>query len=108
MDQLLLILVNALAFYLAAQLLSGVSIDSFLQAVFLAIIIGILNITLGMTRKIVTLGILSLGIFNWLLDAIIIQVADYFLDGIKVKNFWWALALAAVVSILHSLIGTLI
>jgi len=32
------------------------------------------------------------------LDAILIQVADYFLKDFEVKNFWWALGLAAVVS----------
>jgi uncharacterized membrane protein YvlD (DUF360 family) len=30
------------------------------------------------------------------------MVADYFLKGFKVDNFWWALALALVVAVVNS------
>ena len=102
------ILVNAIAFYFGAYLLSGVKINNFLAAVFVAIAIAVLNVTLGILLKIVTLGILSLGVFTLLLDAILIQVADYFLKDFEVKNFWWALLLAAVVAIVDGLIGGLL
>lgn len=105
MDFIITILVNAAAFYLGAKLLDGVRIDSFVEAIILALVIGLLNVTLGVVLKIVTLGILSLGIFTLLLDAILIQVADHFLSGFKVRNFWWALGLAAVVAFLDGLIG---
>ena len=100
METILDIIINATAFYLGAQLLEGVTIKNFVHAILVAIAVAILNVTLGLLLKIVTLGLLSLGIFTLLLDAILIQVADYFLDGLKVKNFWWALALAAIVAIL--------
>ncbi len=105
MDYLFLILTNAAAFYLGAKLLSGVKVSGFIEAIVVALLIGLLNITLGVLLKIVTLGILSLGIFTLLLDAILIQVADYFLAGLEVKNFWWALALAAIVAVLDGVIG---
>jgi len=105
MDTIIIILVNAFAFYLGAHFLSGVSIKKFTTAIVVAIVIAILNVTLGFVLKIVTLGILSLGIFTLLLDAILIQVADYFLKDLYVKNFWWALLLAAVVSILDGVTG---
>lgn len=105
MDTIIVIISSAVAFYFGAQLLSGVKISSFVEALFVAVAIAVLNVTLGIFLKIVTLGILSLGIFTWLLDAILIQVADYFLKGIEVKNFWWALALAAVVSFIDGIIG---
>ena len=69
-----------------------------------AIVVGVLDLTLGNFLKIITLGLLSLGIFNWLLNAAIIQVADWFLDGFEVKNFWWALGLALIVAIVHSVL----
>ncbi|MFK7808207.1 MAG: phage holin family protein [Saprospiraceae bacterium] len=105
METILVIIVSAIAFYGGARVLSGVTIDNFLQAIMVAVAIAFLNMTLGLLLKIVTLGILSLGIFTWLLDAMLIQVADYFMAGIRVKNFWWALALAAVVSIIEGFIG---
>jgi putative membrane protein len=68
-------------------------------------VIGVLNFTLGTLLKIVTLGILSLGIFTLFLDAILIQLADFFLADFRVKNFWWALGLAAIVSIVSGLLN---
>lgn len=93
------LLVTAAAFLIGAQILPGVEIKNIWQSIVVAIVVAILDLTLGTFLKIITLGILSLGIFNWLLNAILIQVADWFLSGFKVNNFWWALGLAAVVSI---------
>ncbi len=108
MDLLLSAIVAGAAFFIGGKLLPGVEIRSFLQAILAAVVVAFLDITLGTVLKIVTLGILSLGIFTWLLNAILIQVADWFLPGIRVKNFWWALALAAVVSISSGILSSLI
>lgn len=105
MDTIIVVLLNAVSFFVAARLLSGVKLNGFVQAIFVAVAIAILNVTLGFLLKIVTLGILSLGVFTLLLDAILIQVADYFLKDFEVKNFWWALLLALVVSLIDGLIG---
>ena len=99
MDTIITILINAAAFFIGAQLLSGVKINSFIEALIAAVVISILNVTIGLFLKILTLGLLSWGIFSLLLDAILIQIADYFLDGISVKSFWWALLLASFVAL---------
>lgn len=108
MEWIISILVSAVAFFLGAKLLTGVTVKDFAQAIIIALVIGLLNITLGVFLKIMTLGILSLGVFTLLLDAILIQVADYFLKGFAVKNFWWALALAIVVAVFDALAGALL
>lgn len=102
MEILVNVLVAATAFYLGGMLLSGVELKSFIQCIIVAVVVALLDVTLGTVLKIVSLGILSLGIFSWLLNAILIQVADWFLKGFYVKNFWWALGLAAIVSIAGS------
>lgn len=105
METIINILATSIAFYLGGYLLSGVEMKDFIQCIIVAVVVGLLGVTLGTFLKIVTLGLFSLGIFTWLLNAILIQVADWFLPGFKVKNFWWALALAAIVSITGSIIG---
>ncbi|MFK8104460.1 MAG: phage holin family protein [Saprospiraceae bacterium] len=105
MENIIGILITATAFFVGAKLLSGVYVKNFIQAIIVAIVIAILSFTLGNFLKIVTLGILSLGIFSWLLNAILIQVADFFLKDFEVKNFWWALALAAIVSIVSGFLN---
>lgn len=101
MEYLFSLIASAVALYLGAMVLEGVKVKGFLQAVVVVLVIAVLNITVGTVLKIFTLGILSWGIFNWLLDAILILIADYFLDNFKVKNFWWALILAALVCIIE-------
>lgn len=108
MDTILNILVAGVAFYIGGLLLSGVEMKNFFQCIIVALVVALLDITLGKALKIATLGILSLGVFTWFLNAILIQVADWFLPGFKVKNFWWALGLAAVVSIASSVIRVFI
>ncbi len=102
MEFILSVLISSAAFYLGAKLLPGVTIKSFVQAIMVALAVAVLNLTLGLALKVLTLGILSLGIFKFVLSAILITVADYFLDGLKVQNFLWALALAATVAIIDS------
>lgn len=101
-------LICALAFLLGAYLLEGVEIKDFWQALIVAIVVAVLDMTLGNFLRILSLGLLSWGIFNWLLNAIIIQVADWFLPHFKVRNFWWALGLSAVVSIAGSIMHMIV
>lgn len=108
METIINILVCALTFFIGAKLLDGVEIKDYPQAIVVALLVGFLDFTLGTFLKIVTLGLLSLGIFTWFLNAILIQVADWFLPGFKVENFWWALALAALTSISGAVIGVII
>ncbi len=103
MDLIINILISAVAFFIGAQLLSGVTVRNFISAIVIAIVVGILNITLGTVLKIITLGILSFGVFTLFLDAVLILVADWFLEDFKVKNFWWALGLATIVAIVNGI-----
>lgn len=105
METIINVLVAGAAFYIGGLILEGVKMKSFVQCIIVALLVGFLDFTLGTFLRIVTLGVLSLGIFTWFLNAILIQVADWFLPGFEVKNFWWALALAAVVSIASGVLG---
>ena len=72
---ILSIIVAGVAFLIGAALLSGVSMKSIPQAFLVAIVVAVLDATLGTFLKIVTLGILSLGIFNWLLNACLLYTS---------------------------------
>ena len=105
METIISILVAGTSFFIGGKLLSGVEMKSFGQCIIVALLVGFLDITLGTVLKIVSLGILSFGVFTWFLNAILILVADWFLSGFEVKNFWWALGLAAIVSISGGVLG---
>ncbi len=98
-------LICAAAFLGGAQFLRGVHIESYVQALVVVAVVAVLDMTLGTVLKIASLGILSFSVFNWFLNAILLQVADWFLPEFKVDNFWWALGLAAFVSVATGVAG---
>ena len=99
LDIIIQILVSAVAFFAGAKLLRGVTIHGFSSAVVVAAVVALLNATIGWIFTVLTLGLMGWGIFALILDAIVIKIADYFLDTLSVKNFWWALILALIVTL---------
>ena len=97
--------ITALGFFIGAQILSGVKIKNYVTALIIVLVVAVLNFFLGSFLKIVTLGILGFGIFTLILDAIIILVANWFLDDFEVKSFWSALALAFIVALTKIVAG---
>jgi putative membrane protein len=47
--------------------------------------------------------ILTLGLFLLIINAIIILLTDYFIDGFQVNNIWWALLFSLLLSLLQSI-----
>ena len=98
-------LLTALAVFFLSWWLPGVSIEqSYFNAIIVAVVLGFLNSSLKPLLVILTLPatILSLGLFMWVINAFVILVADYFLDGFTVDGFWWALLFSALLSIINS------
>lgn len=97
------------AVWLTAMLLPGFHVRSAVAAVGVAALIGVLNFLLGWLLftvfTIATLGLAWLLAFitRWIIDAIILSLADRLTDGLTIDGFRWALAGAFVMS----LIGTL-
>lgn len=100
------LLVTGLAVYLSARLLPGIRIQNYWSAVVLAAVIGILNATLKPILLLLTLPatVLTLGLFTFVIDAIIIMLADKLMDSFKVKNFWWAMLFSIIASCITQLI----
>ncbi len=71
------------------------------SAIIVSLVVAFLGATVGFLLKILTLGILAIGLFSLVLDAILLLMADWFLDDFEVRNFWWALALAAIVAVVE-------
>lgn len=99
------VLVNALALMAAAYVLSGVTISDFTRAVLLAVVLALLNSTLGAVLDFISTPLrwLTLGLFSIVVDAVVLKVADYFMKGFTIKSFSWALALAVVLAIFNTL-----
>jgi len=100
-----LIITSIVAFGLS-YVLSGVGMDSFWTAILLALVLAVLNAIVRPLLILFTLPItlLTLGLFLFVINAIIILLADKILDGFQVRNFWWALLFGLLLSGVTSLL----
>ena len=98
------LVVSSLAVFVADWLLPGVTIDSFSTAIGVAIVLGILNATLKPLFIIITIPLtfLSLGLFLLIINAIIIGVADQWVDGMHVSSTWTAILFSFLISTISS------
>ncbi|MBW4043910.1 phage holin family protein [Acidipila rosea] len=102
-------LLNAAALLLVAYLVPGFEVTSLGAALIAVIVIGLLNITLGLLLKLITLplGILTLGIFFLVINAFVIKLASGVVPGFYVRSFGAAFIGAAVLALLHVLFRVL-
>jgi putative membrane protein len=107
MNLLIRILVTALIAFGLSYVLRGIRIDSFTSAIWLSIVLAILNALLKPILVILTfpITIVTLGLFLFVINAIIVLLAGKFVHGFHVDGFGWALLfsllLSALTSILH-------
>jgi putative membrane protein len=96
----------AAALLLVAHLYSGVSVASFTTALIAAFVIGLLNTLVRPLLVLLTLPVtlLTLGLFLFVINALMFWAAASVLDGFAVTGFWAAL----IGSVLYSLCSIVI
>ena len=96
-------LLLAVALLLVAHLYPGVVVKSFTSALIAALVLGLLNTLLRPLLVLLTLPVtvLSLGLFLFVINALMFWAAAYVLDGLAVTGFVSAL----IGSLIYSLCG---
>ena len=86
---------------LASSILNGIHIDSLTTAIVAAAILGVINVFLRPVLLILTLPltILTLGVFAFVLNALMVLLVAYFVPGFDVDGFFWAFLCALIISI---------
>lgn len=104
MNILLNWLVYSVAILVSAYVLPGVTVSAFSTALFAALILGILNALVRPLLILLTLplNILTLGLFTFVINAVIILIADNLIDGFSVAGFWWALLFSIILSVVSA------
>jgi putative membrane protein len=110
MKTILKILLTAIAVMILAYVLPGVGVTSFWAAIFVAVVLGLLRLFVKPVLIFLTfpITIITLGLFLLVINAFIIMMADYFVSGFEVRNFWWALAFSVLLSFLQTVLYSLI
>ncbi len=111
MKWLLKLLLTAVAVFVLEKILPGITVDSYIDAIWAALVIGILNSFVRPLLIFLTLPatLITMGLFLFVINAFMIMMAGNFLDGFTVDSFWWALLFSVLLSflqpILHSVLG---
>lgn len=105
-------ILSALAVWVVSRLISGFHVANVGSALIAALVIGLVNATLGLVVKIITfpLTILTLGIFWLVINALMLEMAAAVVPGFRVDSFasafWGAIILSLVNMFLRWLVGT--
>ena len=105
MNFIIRLLVTAAVAYGLAYLLKGIHIDSYWTALVFALVLAIVNLIVRPLLVILTipLTLITLGLFLFVINALMVLLASKVVDGISVNGFWWALLFGLLLSIVSSL-----
>ena len=98
------LLITAVIVYALSMILSGVHIVDYKTAIIFALVLAVLDTFIKPLLILLTLPvtIITLGLFLFVINALIIIIADKFIDGIKIDGFFWALIFSLVLSIVSA------
>lgn len=106
MTFLIRLIVTAAVAYGLAYLLKGIHIDSYWTALVFALVLAIVNLIIRPLLVILTipLTIITLGLFLFVINALMILLAAKVVSGISIDGFWWALLFGLLLSVVSSLL----
>ena len=103
-------LISAASLIIVAYLFPGINVAGLGAALFAAIVIGLVNASIGFVLKILTfpLTLLTFGIFLLVINALMLQLASVLVPGFYVADFWSAFFGAIVLSIVSMILRALL
>ncbi len=103
-------LILTFAIIVTSYLLDGIYVSNFLSAFFAAAILGILNAFFRPILFILTLpiNVLSLGLFTFVINAIMLMMASGAISGFKVHGFWSAVFGSLLISLVSWILTSFI
>lgn len=107
MSILIRLVINTLAIIVAANLLDGVVVSNITTAIVAAIVLGLLNTFVKPVLQILALPItiLTLGLFYFVINVLIIWFAASLVDGFVIRDFISALLFGLIVAVISGILG---
>jgi putative membrane protein len=103
-------LLMSLSLLIVSYLVRGFFVTGLGAALVAAIVFGFLNATLGLLLKIITFPftVLTLGVFWFVINAIILEITSALVPGFFIRSFFSALLGAIVLTIVNMLLRMLV
>src|SRR6202046_409915 len=101
---------SALAVWIMAQVVPGIYLSGPRNALIAALVIGLINATIGLVLKVITfpLTLLTLGLFWFVINALMLELAAALVTGFHVRDFVAAFIGAVLLSIVSSVLQWLV
>ena len=100
----------ALSFWISTALIPGIDVKGgFTTYLWVALLFGLLNATLGTLLKVLTLPavILTLGLFLVVVNAAMLMLVARWSDRLDIDNFWSAVFAALIISVITRIVTNL-
>ena len=96
-------LISALSLVIVANVIRGFQLSGFAAALIAAIVIGFVNGTIGFVLKLITfpLSIITLGLFWFVINALMLKLAAALVPGFRIDGFLPAFLGAIVLSLVN-------
>jgi putative membrane protein len=97
-------LASALAVWLTARFVPGVEVDGFGAAMWAALVLGFLNALVRPVLVLLTLPVtvITLGAFLLIINATVLTLADWLLDGFRIDGFGYGILAAIVLTLVST------
>ncbi len=103
------LLLNALALIITANIVPGIHVDSFTTAILAAIVLAVVNTFIKPLLTLLTfpLTIITLGLFIFVVNAIVLFIVSYFVKGLTIDGWLPAILGAIVLSVVSTILSSL-
>lgn len=102
--------IYSLSILIAGYLLPGIVVENFGTSMVAALVLGLITVLLRPFLMILTLpiNVLTLGLFTFVVNAALVLLADFLVNGFEVDGILWAIAFGFVVSIVNSILSSFV
>lgn len=92
---------------IAAYLIPGITVNGFFSALLVSLFLGIVNTLIRPFLILITLPItiLTLGLFTFVINAVLVLLASRVVHGFEVNGFWIAMLFSIVLSIIQYILN---
>ncbi|MGD0399588.1 MAG: phage holin family protein [Syntrophobacteraceae bacterium] len=103
-------LVLTISIILTSYLVDGIYVESFFSALFAALVLGILNALFRPVLLVITLpiNILTLGLFTFVINALLLKMVSGVVPGFYVYGFWSAVFGSLIISLVSWLLSSFV
>ena len=103
-------ILSAIAVWIVANIVPGIHVNGPVAALIAAAVIGLINATIGFILKILTfpLTVLTLGLFWFVINALMLELASAVVPGFQVRGFIAAFIGAIVLSLVNLVLKAIV